>query len=295
MTKLSGREDSHSLPVSGEASIRYWLWRSSEQPRPVIVLLHGVASNISRWSEFAEETTLKDRWDILRIDLRGHGESFWRGKLNLDMWSQDLQQVLAHEDYSQVLLVGHSLGAQIAIHFASRYPSRVIGLVLIDPILGKTLVGHLRLASRFIPLFRLVVPIIRVLNRMGIYRRHIPQRDLRVWDQRVRETLLKTGKLEQMVNQYSSPWVDLQYFPTANLLQEIMEMARPLPALSSIVVPVLVILSKVATYTDPKVSAGLITEFRDATTAVIDSSHWPLTEKPVEVRQAIEAWCERLI
>ncbi len=295
MTKLSGREVSHSLPVAGGASIRYKLWRTGEQPRPVIVLLHGVASNISRWSEFVEKTRLKNHWDILRIDLRGHGESLWRGKLNLNVWCKDLQQILQHEHYSQVLLIGHSLGAQTTINFASRYPSKVIGLVLIDPILGKTLVGHLKLASRFMPLLRLVVPIIRVLNHMGIYRRHIPQRNLRVWDERVRETLLETGKLAQMVEQYSSPWVDLQYFPTSSYLQEMMEMVRPLPALSTIEAPVLVILSKGATYTDPKVSAELITEFRDATTAVIDSYHWPLTEKPVEVREAIEAWCERLI
>lgn len=294
ITKSSGREVSHSLPVAGGLNIRYCLWRSPKQPRPVVVLLHGVASNISRWSEFVEQTTLKDSWDILRIDLRGHGESLWRGKLNIDVWCQDLLRVLDHEHYSRALLIGHSLGAQIAINFASRHPSRVIGLVLIDPILGKALVGHLRLASRFTPILRLAVMAIRMLNRLGIYRRHIPQRDLRALDEKMRETLLATGQLEQMVDRYSSPWPDLQHFPTANFLQEIMEMVRPLPPLPSIAAPVLVVLSKGATYADPKASHDLIAQFKNATTVVIDAYHWPLTEKPVEVRQAIDAWCARL-
>jgi len=294
ITKSSGREVSHSLPVAGGLSIRYCLWRSPKQPRPVIVLLHGVASNISRWAEFVEQTTLKDSWDILRIDLRGHGESLWRGKLNIDVWCQDLLRVLDYEHYSRALLIGHSLGAQIAINFASRQPSRVIGLVLIDPILGKALVGHLRLASRFTPILRLAVMAVRMLNRLGIYRRHIPQRDLRALDEKMRETLLATGQLEKMVDRYSSPWPDLQHFPTANFLQEIMEMVRPLPPLSSIAAPILVVLSKGATYADPKFSRELIAQFKNATTVVIDAYHWPLTEKPVEVRQAIEAWCARL-
>ncbi len=287
-------EVSRNLPVAAGLNISYRLWRSGGQPRPVIVLLHGVASNLTRWSEFVEQTTLKDSWDILRIDLRGHGESMCRGRLNVDVWCQDLLRVLDREHYPQALLIGHSLGAQLAINFASRYPSRVIGLVLIDPILGPALVGHLRLASRFTPALRFAVMAIRLLNRLGIYRRHIPKRDLRALDEKMRQTLLSSGQLEQMVSQYSSPWPDLQHFPTANFLQEIMEMVRPVPALSSIAAPVLVVLSKGATYADPIVSRELIGQFKNAATVVIDAYHWPLTEKPLEVRQAIETWCARL-
>lgn len=287
----SSKELSHSLSVSSELSIGYRLWRSPEQPRPVIVLLHGVASNISRWSEFVAQTTLKDTWDILRLDLRGHGESLWRGKLDIDLWCQDLLRVLEHEHYPRALVIGHSLGAQIAINFANQHPSRVMGLALIDPVLGNALLSHLRVARRFTPLLQLAVIAVRILNRLGIYRRHIPPRDLRALDEQMRETLLATGQLEQMVDRYSSPWPDLQHFPTANYLQEIMEMMRPLPPLSSIVSPVLVLLSKGVTYTDPEVSTELISQFKNATTVAIDAYHWPLTEKPEEVRQAIESWC----
>ncbi|MFQ5760205.1 MAG: alpha/beta hydrolase, partial [Acidiferrobacterales bacterium] len=67
--------------------IAYRLWRGGDKGRPLIVLIHGVASNLTRWSEFLEHTSLKTDWDILRLDLRGHGTSMCRGKLTRALWS----------------------------------------------------------------------------------------------------------------------------------------------------------------------------------------------------------------
>lgn len=287
-------EGLHRLAGGNGSSIAYRLWRSGEQQRPLIVLLHGMASNLTRWSEFLEHTTLKDSWDILRLDLRGHGESMSRDPLNMEIWYQDLLRILDTETRSQALLIGHSLGAQLAINFAARYPARVTGLVLIDPILGRPSTRTVRLGHRLRHGLRLLVMIIRVLNRLGLRRRHIPKRDLRKLDQQMRETLLATGKPEEIVNQYSSPWPDLKHFPTANFVQEMIEMIRPLPALSGITAPVLVILSKGGTYADPAVSQQMIAQFKNAKTVEIDAYHWPLTEKPKEVRVAIENWCTAL-
>ena len=45
-------------------------------------------------------------------------------------------------------------------------------------------------------------------------------------------------------------------FPAANFIQEIMQMVRSLPLLSSIKMPVLILLSRGATYTDPDSKSG---------------------------------------
>jgi len=39
------------------------------------LLLHGLASNMSRWTEFVARTTLAQERDVIRVDLRGHGDS----------------------------------------------------------------------------------------------------------------------------------------------------------------------------------------------------------------------------
>ena len=101
---------------------------------PAIVLLHGLASNRTRWAEFVETTTLTRHYDVLRVDLRGHGDSVATGPLSLEVWSDDLAALLAARNTTSVILIGHSLGAQVALAFASRQPDRCAALVLIDPV-----------------------------------------------------------------------------------------------------------------------------------------------------------------
>ena len=57
-----------------------------------------------------------------------------QGKLDLDAWSEDLVAILDAENYASVIVVGHSLGAQIALHLAVSHPRRVGALALVDPI-----------------------------------------------------------------------------------------------------------------------------------------------------------------
>ncbi|MDX1489353.1 MAG: alpha/beta hydrolase [Acidiferrobacterales bacterium] len=287
-------ESARTLTTEDGVTLSYRLWQEGSQRRPLIILLHGMASNMTRWSEFVELTSLKNSWNILRLDLRGHGQSFYRGKVSAEIWSRDLIRILENEDYRRALLIGHSLGAQLAIQFASLYPRQTSGLVLIDPILGRASHGIARWGRQFRYLVALLSLAVRAMNRLGLRRRRIPQRDLRALDERMRKTVLAAGKQEELVRQYSSPWPDLKHFPTANYLQEIIEMVRPLPPLAAITAPVLVVLSKGVTYIAPEVSHQMITQFRDVETAMVDAYHWPLTERPTEIRQAIERWCGRL-
>lgn len=67
-------------------------------------------------------------------------------------------------------------------------------------------------------------------------------------------------------------------------------MFRSVPAPAGIDCPVLVLLSSSGTFADPGRMQGLIDAFPHGQTLKIDCHHWPLTERPTEVRQAIEAW-----
>lgn len=283
-----------SFTASDGTRLDYGHWRAGPEPRPLLLLLHGVASNMTRWSEFLEHTKLKYDWDIIRPELRGHGRVPRRGRLDLPLWCRDLEALLDHAGYAQALIVGHSLGAQIALHFAQRYPQRVSGLVLIDPVLGEAAHGVTRWGQRLWPVLWAAALGVRLLNALGLYRRHIPYRDMRALDERARAALLDAGKAEEFVKQYSSARADLKHFPTANFLQELLAMMRPLPPLAEIDAPVLVLLSKAVTYSDPVQTQELARGFRNAETVVIEAYHWPLTERPAEVREAIERWCAAL-
>lgn len=286
-------ETLRTLRSADGATLGYRLYRDAAAARRLIVLLHGVASNMSRWSEFVEHTSLKQTWDVLRLDLRGHGESFARGGLDLETWSRDLRDILDAEGYDRALLIGHSLGAQVAVQFAARFPARLLGLVLIDPIFQQAVRGSLRVMNILRPAVSLTVAVMRLLNSLGLRRRSVPSRDLRALDDKTRETLLAAGKQEEMINLYSSPWEDLKFFPVASYLQELLEITRPLPPLTQINAPVLVLLSSGITYTDPAATRRLLAEHPRIQIVTIDAYHWPLTEKPRQVREAIEQWCQR--
>jgi len=283
-----------SLKTVDGTTLGYRLYRETSAPRQLIVLLHGVASNMSRWSEFTEQTTLARSWDILRVDLRGHGESFTRGTLNLEIWCRDLRDILDAEGYDQALLIGHSLGAQVAIQFAARYPARVMAIAIIDPVFHQALRGGLRALSRLRIFFRILTECIRLLNWVGLRRRNIRARDLRKLDEKTRKNLLTTGKKSEMIELYSSPWEDLKFFPIASYMKELLEITRPLPSLDKIHVPILVLLSSGITYTDPEITRLALSGHARVETVTIEAHHWPLTENPALVRTAIEQWCERL-
>lgn len=284
-----------SLTIPDGITLGYRLWRQDAAPRRTIVLLHGMASNMTRWSEFIEQTTLKENWDILCPDLRGHGRSFTRDGLDMDSWCRDLLALLDAEGCDRAVLIGHSLGAQVAVHFAARHPTRVRGLALIDPVFHQALRGTLRTASLMRPVIKVLVYAILLLNRLGLRRRRIPGRDLRKMDEATRAKLLQAGKQEEMVELYSSPWEDLKFFPVGSYLQELLEMIRPLPELSRIPAPILALLSTGLTYTDPQTTRALLAENPGTKIVTIDAYHWPLTENPVQVREAIEEWCNALV
>ncbi len=275
-------------------TLAYRLWPAAQPsgPRRVLVLLHGVASNLTRWSEFVEQTRLKASWDLLRLDLRGHGGSFTRGPIGLEIWCEDLRALLEAEGYARAVIVGHSLGAQIALHFAHRYPARAAGLVLIDPLLRPALRGAAAWIARLAPALRVLVTLIRAFNRLGLRRRHIPARDLRRLDESVRAALLSSGREREFVARYTSARADLRYFPTAHYLQELIEVTRPTPPLSTLAMPVLALLSRAATFTDPARMRAALAAIPAIEIVAIDAFHWPLTERPEAVRTAIERWCE---
>jgi len=284
-------ENKHSLEIAG-TNITYRLWRPGKHRR-LLVLIHGMASNMSRWSEFVENTGLSKTWDILRLDLRGHGESMFRGPVNFREWSLDLGEILDAEKYQDCVIIGHSLGAQLGLYYAAHYPSRVAGLGLIDPVLYEALYPKPKKLYRLRFLIWLLIALVRLGNMLGIKRKSFPLRDLRKLDITTRAALEKSGNMEDIVGKYSSPWPDLKQFPTSNYLKELIETLRPVPGITNIKVPMLALLAQAPTYTSPDTTKKILGKIKQCEIVELHAYHWPLTEKPDETREAIEAWCNK--
>ncbi|MGL4233650.1 MAG: alpha/beta fold hydrolase [Casimicrobium sp.] len=286
-------------PSNGSATV-YRVSDALQSPVPrsaPVVFLHGLASNLTRWSEFIANTSLSRSRTLIRVDLRGHGESMTRRKFSLDDWSRDLLAILQQENATKTVVVGHSLGAQAALHFGTTHPEKLAGLVLIDPIFRDALLPAKRSFVRNAPLYALAASTIRALNAIGIHRGVLPPLDLHALDLKAREALATNDPvaLEKFVTQYSSAKADLKHIPHANYLQDAVEMFRALPSLSAILCPVLALRSAVAGYQDDALVEARLREMPNVEIQPVNCHHWPLTERPTEVRETIETWIEKNI
>ncbi len=282
-------EFSRTIRRENDIEIGYKILRG-KLPRPLLVMIHGLASNNTRWSEFVDHTHLSQQWDLLRIDLRGHGSSMHRGRITMSDWIDDIAAVLRCEGYNRATIVGHSLGAQIGMHFQAKYPEIVASMIMIDPVFPKNLSGRLLTVKKFRWLVFLTAKILIVVNWLGLRRKSFPIRDLRALDEKTRQILASDPNIH-IGDLYTNPFIDFEFMPIANYLQDMLEVNRPLPILENINVPILVLLSSGASVSDPQKNQSMINRFPDAKTVTIAANHWLLTEKPREAREAIEKWC----
>jgi pimeloyl-ACP methyl ester carboxylesterase len=283
-------DTARTLRASDGAVIAYRLWRPGP-PRQVLVLLHGVASNLTRWSEFVARTTLRDSWDLLRVDLRGQGLSVHRGRIGMAEWCGDLAAILDAEGYPRAVVAGHCLGANIAVEFAARYPGKTSGLVLIEPMLREGLTGQMRRITRLRSLFGPAVWLIRALNALGIHRRRLAPLDLEELDRETRARIAVGGSAEALLERYASPLLDLRTTASGAYLQALIAVGGRLPDLSGIRTPVLALLSTGSTFSDPMITERLLAEFPDCHVVRLDARHWIPTEQPEAMRRTIEEWC----
>ena len=281
-----------TFPATHGDVLSYRLWQADKKTKNTIVLVHGLSSNYTRWSEFIDHTRLKQGWNILAPDLRGHGDSMTRRHVTLELWADDLSNILKHAGLEQAVIIGHSLGAHIALMFAKRHPKQTRGLVLIDPLSEAGLSTAARMVRKLRWLFLGFIFFIRLLNKLGLHRSKLPGRDLRKLDEEVRQ-ILKAGNVEEFVRRYSSPWPDLKVMPTANYLQYILEVIRTLPEIENFNAPLLLLLSGGSQFNASDNNHSLADLYSHGDTVTIAANHWLLTEKPVESRQAIEAWFEK--
>jgi pimeloyl-ACP methyl ester carboxylesterase len=271
------------------AAVVYRIWQPGP-PRRLLALLHGVASNMTRWSEFVAHTSLGESWDLLRLDLRGHGLSLYRGRLDMGIWCDDLSAIIRAEGYAEVVIAGHCFGADIGAEFAVRRPAETAGLILIEPLFRPALIGRMRRLAQIRPLCVPLARVIRALNALGLHRRRLPPLDLEALDRETRTRMAQLGSSEALAS-YASPLADLRMTATSAYLQALIAVTGPMPDLRAIRAPALALLTTDGGFSDPVVTRRLLEALHGLHTIRLEAHHWIPTEQPEAMRKAIESWC----
>ena len=100
----------------------------------VLVLVHGFGGSTFDWEEHLLEP-LAAGHRAIAVDLLGMGFSARDAELpyGLELWAEQLRDLLATLDVPRATIVGHSLGGAVGTVFAARHPERVDRLVLVAP------------------------------------------------------------------------------------------------------------------------------------------------------------------
>ena len=116
--------DAHGL------RFHYLEWGEAESPP--IVLLHGFAQTCHSWDFVA--LSLCDRFRIVALDQRGHGDSDWApdGDYTPEAYQSDLNAIVQELGLREIVLIGLSMGGRNAFTYASSHPERVRALVIVD-------------------------------------------------------------------------------------------------------------------------------------------------------------------
>ncbi len=92
-----------------------------------LVFLHGSGGNSGAWSE--QYSVLHKSFNIAAVDLPGHGQSEGSGEKDILAYVLRLKEILEVLKLKRPVLVGHSLGAAIALGFASQHPQDASAVV----------------------------------------------------------------------------------------------------------------------------------------------------------------------
>jgi pimeloyl-ACP methyl ester carboxylesterase len=104
-----------------------------ESKRPPLVCVHGAGSSSVVWMEVVRRLSPSRR--VVAPDLPGHGQSDrWNppDDVSVAMYRDAVGTVCAQLKIERAVLMGHSMGALIALDAAAAWPERVAGLILVN-------------------------------------------------------------------------------------------------------------------------------------------------------------------
>lgn len=108
---------------------------------PALVFIHDWSADQGYWAGQVEAFFSEHR--VVTLDLAGHGASGdRRDTWSVEAFAADVRAVIVGLELSQVVLVGHGMGAVVALEVARAMPQRIVGIVAVDALHDVTRDGQ---------------------------------------------------------------------------------------------------------------------------------------------------------
>ncbi len=122
------RQPTRHCVVSADAALN--VFTLGDPRNAPLVIVHGIRDVAASLFVIAEP--LAERHYVVLPELRGHGDSAKSNHYSMSLFVYDLYRVIAELTHAAPVVVGHSLGGQIAAHHAALFPEQVRGLVIVE-------------------------------------------------------------------------------------------------------------------------------------------------------------------
>ena len=106
-------------------SMRFHYLEWGDPQSPPVMLLHGFAQTCHSWDFVA--LSLCDRYRVIALDQRGHGDSDWAedGDYAPETQQGDIGAIVDGLGFKQFVLMGLSMGGRNSLTYAAANPDRV--------------------------------------------------------------------------------------------------------------------------------------------------------------------------
>lgn len=98
---------------------------------PPVILLHGFTGDRTTWNNLGQ--TLKDFYQVITIDLLGHGKTssphLWE-RYEMNKAAKDIIYIMDKLQLDSAHLLGYSMGGRLALGVATMFPERIKSLLL---------------------------------------------------------------------------------------------------------------------------------------------------------------------
>ena len=255
----------------------YQCWLPDTNPKAVLLIVPGAAEHSGRYTNLVNYFVPRD-YAVCGLDTQGHGRSEGL-RCYIDRFSDYIDDIkiffdIVHQRYAdrKIFLVGHSMGATIAVAYTVQHQRDLAGLIISGVVL--------KLGSSISPVLKAVGPLISFLfPKMGVTVLDATaiSQDKAVVDAYVNDPLVHRGKI------------------TARLGVEMVKTMDKLPSLiPQINLPILIMHGTEDRLSNPEGSPMLydLVGSRDKTLKLYEGFHHEIFNEPghLQVMADVEAW-----
>jgi len=95
-----------------------------------VIILHGLFGSSDNWMSIAHK--MGEKRNVFVPDQRNHGQSFHSEEWNYQVMVEDIWTLIEKFHIKNPVILGHSMGGKVAMHFAVTFPNIIKKLIIVD-------------------------------------------------------------------------------------------------------------------------------------------------------------------